>query len=145
MRISDWSSDVCSSDLAVQAKWTPITDEKKGKYALIIATAKKALAPWLVKLDAEQEAAREKARQEAAEAARKAIEAERAATASADLAAAENAENLREQADKAARDAAKADKAKAHASGGSRAIGLRSYWMAELDDPVAALHHYKQT
>src|SRR3546814_8952690 len=53
---------------AVQAKWTPITDEKKGKYALIIATAKKALAPWLVKLDAEQEAAREKARQEAAEA-----------------------------------------------------------------------------
>src|SRR3546814_4475520 len=47
---------------AVQAKWTPITDEKKGKYALIIATAKKALAPWLVKLDAEQEAAREKAR-----------------------------------------------------------------------------------
>src|SRR3546814_14316502 len=88
MRISDWSSDVCSSDL-------------------------------------------EKARQEAAEAARKAIEAERAATASADLAAAENAENLREQADKAARDAAKADKTKAHASGGSRAIGLRTYYTAE--------------
>src|SRR3546814_4478439 len=127
MRLRDWSSDVCSSDLArkgqkaaedlrkeeakpfddgkkaVQAKWTPITDEKKGKYALIIATAKKALAPWLVKLDAEQEAAREKARPEAAEAARKAIEAERAATASADLAAAENAEHLREQADQAAK------------------------------------------
>src|SRR3546814_2956899 len=44
---------------AVQAKWTPITDEKKGKYALIIATAKKALAPWLVKLDAEQERSEE--------------------------------------------------------------------------------------
>src|SRR3546814_8147011 len=29
-------------------------------------------------------------------------------------------------------------------SGGSRAIGLRSYWMAELVDPVAALRHYKQ-
>src|SRR3546814_1702077 len=70
MRISDWSSDVCSSDL-------------------------------------------------------------RAATASADLAAAENAENLREQADKAARDAAKADKTKAHASGGSRAIGLRTYYRLE--------------
>src|SRR3546814_7979304 len=83
MRISDWSSDVCSSDL-------------------------------------------------------------RAATASADLAAAENAENLREQADKAARDAAKADKTKAHASGGSRAIGLRTYYTAELVDPVAALKHYKQ-
>src|SRR3546814_17222874 len=90
MRISDWSSDVCSSDLA----------------------------------------------------ARKAIEAERAATASADLAAAENAENLREQADKAARDAAKADKTKAHASGGSRAIGLRTYYTAELVDPVTALKHY---
>src|SRR3546814_16960985 len=69
--------------------------------------------------------------------------AERAATASADLAAAENAENLREQADKAARDAAKADKTKAHASGGSRAIGLRTYYTAELVDPVAALKHYK--
>src|SRR3546814_18372250 len=59
-------------------------------------------------------------------------------------AAAENAENLREQADKAARDAAKADKTKAHASGGSRAIGLRTYYTAELVDQVAALKHYKQ-
>src|SRR3546814_5281822 len=35
-------------------------------------------------------------------------------------------------------------KAKAHASGGSRAIGLRTYYTAELVDPVAALKHYKQ-
>src|SRR3546814_9883754 len=40
--------------------------------------------------------------------------------------------------------AAKADKTKAHASGGSRAIGLRTYYTAELVDPVAALKHYKQ-
>src|SRR3546814_8104364 len=85
MRISDWSSDVCSSDLA--------------------------------------------------------LEAERAAT---DLAAAEQAEEARRVADKAEREAAKADKTKAHASGGSRAIGLRTYYTAELVDPVAALKHYKQ-
>src|SRR3546814_11143733 len=29
-------------------------------------------------------------------------------------------------------------------SGGSRAIGLRTYYTAELVDPVAALKHYKQ-
>src|SRR3546814_14426167 len=40
--------------------------------------------------------------------------------------------------------AAKADKTKAHASGGSRAIGLRTYYTAELVDTVAALKHYKQ-
>src|SRR3546814_20105519 len=44
----------------------------------------------------------------------------------------------------AAREAAKADKTKAHASGGSRAIGLRTYYTAELVDPVADLKHYKQ-
>src|SRR3546814_4413489 len=33
---------------------------------------------------------------------------------------------------------------RSHASGGSRAIGLRTYYTAELVDPVAALKHYKQ-
>src|SRR3546814_437106 len=128
MRISDWSSDVCSSDLAkridearkgqkaaedlrkeeakpfddgkkaVQAKWTPITDEKKGKYALIISVAKKALVPWLEHLEAEQRADAERKRKEADEARQAALEAERAAT---DLAAAEQAEEARRVADKA--------------------------------------------
>src|SRR3546814_19825789 len=39
---------------AVQAKWTPITDEKKGKYALINSVAKKAIVPWLEYLEAGQ-------------------------------------------------------------------------------------------
>src|SRR3546814_10353055 len=80
-------------------------------------------------------------RKEAEEARQTALEAERAAT---DLAAAKQAEEARRVADKAEREAAKADKAKAHASGGSRAIGLRTYYTAELVDPVAALKHYKQ-
>src|SRR3546814_914561 len=120
---------------AVQAKWTPITDEKKGKYALIISVAKKALVPWLEHLEAEQRADAERKRKEADEARQAALEAERAAT---DLAAAEQAEEASRVADKAEREAAKADKAKAHASGGSRAIGLRTYYTAELVDPVAA-------
>src|SRR3546814_21078860 len=111
MRISDWSSDVCSSDLAaedlrkeeakpfddgkkaVQAKWTPITDEKTGKYALIISVAKKALVPWLEHLEAEQRADAERQRKEADAARQAALEADRAAT---DLAAAEQAEEARQ-------------------------------------------------
>src|SRR3546814_427631 len=68
----------------------------------------------------------------------------RSERAGTDLAAAEQAEGARRVADKAEREAAKADKTKAHASGGSRAIGLRTYYTAELVDPVAALKHYKQ-
>src|SRR3546814_2899682 len=52
--------------------------------------------------------------------------------------------SARRVAEKAEREAAKADKTKAHASGGSRAIGLRTYYTAELVDPVAAVKHYKQ-
>src|SRR3546814_3975901 len=50
---------------AVQAKGTPITDEKKGKHALIISVAKKALVPWLEHLEAEQRADAERKRKEA--------------------------------------------------------------------------------
>ncbi|GLV28157.1 hypothetical protein TomTYG75_06810 [Sphingobium sp. TomTYG75] len=128
---------------AVQAKWTPLTDDKKGKCALIIDTAKKALVPWLEKLEADQRAEAEKARQEAEAKRQAALKAEREA-ASANLEAIERVELARKEADAAERAANKADKAKAHASGGGRAIGLRSYWIAELVDPVEALKHYKQ-
>src|SRR3546814_5328285 len=121
MRISDWSSDVCSSDLT---KYKPLID----KCELAASVAKKALVPWLEHLEAEQRADDERKRKEADEARQAALEAERAAT---DLAAAEQAEEARRVADKAEREAAKADKTKAHASGGSRAIGLRTYYTAD--------------
>src|SRR3546814_16770534 len=115
MRISDWSSDVCSSDLA-----------------------KKALVPWLEHLEAEQRADAERKRKEAEEARQAALEAERAAT---DLAAAEQAEEARRVAAKAEREDAKADKPTTHASGGSRAIGLRTYYTANLHATIASFKH----
>ena len=42
-----------------------------------------------------------------------------------------------------AKEAGRAGKAKAHATGGERAIGLRSRWDTVLVDPVAALRHYR--
>lgn len=125
---------------AIQAKWKPLLD----RCDIATDTAKKALVPWLEKLEAEQRAAAAKAREEAEAARLAALEAERAAKASVDLEAAERAEQARKDADIAQAQANRADKAKAHAAGGSRAIGLRSYWIAELVDPVAALKHYKQ-
>lgn len=126
---------------AVQARWKPIID----KAELIVSTAKKALVPYQLKLEQDQREAAEKARREAEEARQAQIAAERAARDAADLEAAERADELRKTADKAEREANRAEKAApVIAVEGARGIGLRSYWIAELVDPVAALKHYKQ-
>ena len=125
---------------AVQARWKPLLD----RCDIAADTAKKALVPWLEHLEAQQRAEAAKAREEAEKARQGALEAERAASA-ANLEAIERVELARKEAEQAERAANRADKAKAHAKGGSRAIGLRSYWIAELVDPVEALKHYKQT
>lgn len=125
---------------AVQAKWTPLTDEKKGRCALIVDTAKKALQPWLEKLDRDREEAAKKAREEA-EAAAKA--AQDALKASRDLEERERAEELIAAAVKAEKVANKAENATATVKGGTgRAVGLVSVWEAVLMDRKAALVHY---
>lgn len=126
---------------AVQARWKPLLD----RCDIAADTAKKALVPWLEKLEAEQRAAAAKAREEAEAARLAALEAERAAKASVDLEAAERAEQARKDADIAQAQANRADKAKAHAAGGNRAIGLRSYWTAEITDRRELLAHYMRT
>jgi hypothetical protein len=126
---------------AVQTKWKPLID----RCDIATDTAKKALIPWLEHLEAEQRAAAAKAREDAEAARLAALEAERAATASADLEAAERANAARKEADVAQKQANRAEKAKAHAAGGSRAIGLRSYWIAEITDRRELLAHYMRT
>jgi hypothetical protein len=127
---------------AVQARWKPVID----KTDLIVATAKRALLPYQMKLEAEQRERADQARREA-EAARQAqIDAERAAQASADLDAAQRAADLRKAADKAQREASKADKATAAVPvEGARAISLRAVWRAEITDRRALLQHYMRT
>jgi Xaa-Pro aminopeptidase len=125
---------------AVQAKWKPLLDRAE----LAVTTCKQALAPWLMKVEAEKRAAAEAARLEAEGKARVAAEAMRAAQ-STDLAALEAAEALVEEAKRAGADANRAEQSKAHAKGGERATGLRSYFTPILTDPKAALVHYVAT
>ena len=128
----------------VQARYNPlIADTKtvKGKVPLAIDALKKALAPWLLKLDAEKRAREEEARKVAeakAEAARKAI----AEVRGSDLQSREDAEALVIEARKAELAAHAAANDKAQAKGGARATGLRSYFRAELTDRMAALKHF---
>lgn len=131
----------------VQARYAPlIADTKsiKGKAVLAIDMAKKALAPWLQKLDAEKQAAAAKARAEADEKMRLAQEALRASQV-ADLEKREAAEALLREAAKSDAAATKAENSKAHATGGSRAMGLRSVWRAKMTDGRAAAGHYWTT
>ena len=101
-------------------------------------TAGRALQPWLAKLEAERQAAAAAARQEAEAAAQAARDAAAAARVS-DLEGQEEAQRLADRAKAADKLAAKAEGAKAHATGGSRATGLRSVWRAEIDDLFAAV------
>jgi hypothetical protein len=128
---------------AVQALWTPLTDEKKGRCALIEETCKKALAPYLL--------AKDEAQRAAADALRK--EAEEKAAAAAKLAEDISPDNLagqsylraaRDEAASIGKEAETASKARAHVHGASRATGLRSVWTPTLTDARAALKHYRE-
>lgn len=123
----------------VDADYKPVLDTADD----IIKAAQKPLTDYLNKLAAEQREAEAKAREEAARKAQEAIEASRAAEGSVE--AVERARELEKEADKAAKEAAKAGKAKAHVAGMDRAIGLRTYQIAEVTDYAALLKFIKQT
>lgn len=124
----------------VQARYNPLL--KRADTAL--DACKAALAPWLQKLEAENRARAEAARLEAEAKAREAAEAVRQAAVN-DLAAREAAEGLVKAAQDADKAANRADKQRAHAVGGQRAVGLRSYFSPVLLDPAEALAHYRAT
>jgi hypothetical protein len=122
---------------AVQATWKPIIE----KADLATTTAKQALAPWLQEIEAKQRAEAEAARAEAERLSRIALEAHQA---SGNLHQAEEANRLLKAASGAVKHAARVGKAKAHATGGERAIGLRSVFIPTLTDPCAALKFYRE-
>jgi hypothetical protein len=126
---------------AVQAKYAPLIADPKnknpGKVWKAIDALKACLQPYLAKLDAEKREAERVAREAADKAAKDAADAMRAAAAD-DLQAREEAEALIADAEAAAKLATAAAGDKAHATGGSRAMGLRSVWKAELKDAQIA-------
>jgi hypothetical protein len=126
---------------AVQAKYAPLIADPKnknpGKVWKAIDALKACLQPYLAKLDAEKREAERVAREAADKAAKDAADAMRAAAAN-DLQAREQAEALIADAEAAQKVAKAAAGDKAHATGGSRAMGLRSVWKAELKDAQIA-------
>jgi hypothetical protein len=101
----------------VQARYNPLVEDgktRKGKAILAIEIAKKALAPWLQRLEDEKLAAAAAARKIADEKLRAAQEALRASQAD-DLAKREAAEVLIRDAEKAEAVATRAENDKAHA------------------------------
>lgn len=124
-----------------------IADRKNktpGKVWKVVDALKASLQPYLAKLDAEKREAERVAREAAEKAARDAAEAMRAAAAN-DLQAREEAEALIADAEAAQKAAKAAAGDKAHAIGGTRAMGLRSVWKATLTDSHAAAAHYWRT
>lgn len=121
-----------------------IADRKNktpGKVFKAVDALKASLQPYLTKLDAEKREAEVIARQAAEKAAWDAAEAMRAAAAN-DLQAREEAEALIADAEAAQKVAKAAAGDKAHATGGSRAMGLRSVWKATRDNTQTAARHY---
>lgn len=118
---------------AVQTKWKPILEQADRA----IAACKSALAPWLQAQEAEKQRIAAEARKAAEEASQRAAEAARQADLSS-LEDRERTEALVEAAEQAQKAVKRAEGDRAQATGGSRAMSLRSVWKTEMADPVAA-------
>lgn len=119
----------------------PLKNKKPGKVPVAIEALKATLKPFLDRLAAEKAAEAERLRKEAEAKAQAAAEAARAASVD-NLEAREAAEAMVDAAEEATRLAARAENDKAQAKGGSRAMGLRTVYRAEITDPKACLIHY---
>lgn len=121
----------------VQARYKPLLSRAD----TIADACKKVLAPFLAKIEAEARAAERLAREKAD---RKAAEARAAyqAAAATDLAAREEAERRIEEAKAAEAAAKRMEKDKAKATGGARAVTLRTVYHGRISDPAAVARHY---
>lgn len=117
---------------AVQTAWRPLLD----KCDLASDTCKRALTVWQVAKEEAQRAEAEQARV-AAEARQREAQAALAAAQGDDLAAREEAARLLTEASKASKAADRLDKAKPQVAGGSRNVGLRTSYRAEVTDYTA--------
>ena len=123
-----------------------IADTKgmKGKTTIATDACKKALAPWLDRLDREMKAEAERLQVAAEDKARAAQEAIRA-TAGDNIAEREAAETLLKDAKKAETTANRAAKDTAKASGGiGKAVSLRTSYVPVMVDPILAARHFWQ-
>lgn len=125
----------------------PMKNKTPGSVSKAVTALGNLINGWLNKLDAEKKAREDAARKIADEAAAKALEAHKAAAISTDLDAIDEATALMDAADNAARELRSVEREKVQVQGAFRAVGLRSYWRAELIEGQGgvALKHYAQT
>lgn len=122
----------------VMARYNPLIQDDKGSADIAIRALKDALAPYLQRKADALLAEQNEKRRIADEKAAAAVEAIRASRQGApDLAARQAAEVMVTEAKQAEKVAAKVENMKTHATGGTRAIGLRTVRVATLDDPNA--------
>ena len=112
---------------AVQEKYKPLLTRAE----LVETACKHALAPWLWKIEAANRAQAEEAKRIAQEEAATAEQAIRQAQGGS-ISDLERAEEILRSAKRAAKIAKKTGKARAQASGGDRAVTLRTSYVAEL-------------
>ena len=113
----------------------PLKNKVAGKIPLALDAIKKAKEPYLQEQERLRQEEARRQREAAEQAAREAAEAARAA-AGEDMEAREEAEAQVIQAQAMTRNATRAEAAV------SRGSGLRSFWVADLIDPNAAIKHY---
>lgn len=126
----------------VQARYAPLianTKSVKGMTVLAVDACKKALTPWLLKVEAENKAKAEALRKEAEEKAAAAQAAMRVRDGDLEKSAA--AEVLVQEAKQAEADARRADNAKASAKGAGRAVTMRDYYTPEIVDATQFARH----
>ena len=112
----------------------PLKNKHPGSVSKAIQALGNLLAPWLTKLEDEKRERENKAREEAEKAQAVALAARQEAKASDDLGAMDEADELLEAAEEAAKTLRSVEKEKVHAQGAFRAQGLRSKWIAVLDE-----------
>jgi hypothetical protein len=128
---------------AIQERYNPLIGKTKtviGKTILAAEACKKALAPWLMKIEEENRRKAEEARREAEEKQRLAMEAMRQRDG-IDLEASARAEALVREAKEAEAAARAAGNAKASAKGEGRAVTLRDKYTPEITDYTAFARH----
>jgi hypothetical protein len=120
----------------------PLKNKKPGIVSKSTAALNNLLTAWLNKLDAEKRDRERVAAAAAQAAAAEAIAARTEAKETTDIQVMDRADDMLAQAEALLRQAKGVSNEKVQAQGSVRAIGLRSYWSAEITDTRAAMLHY---
>ena len=122
----------------------PLKNKKPGSVSKAVQALGNLLTPWLNRLEAEKRAREDAARKEAEEKQAAALAARQEAKKADDLADMDQADDLLSEAEEAAAALKSVEREKVQAKGEFRAIGIRSYWTATLNQGEGgkALVHY---